>query len=212
MVQGLLVDLDGTLADSIFTLKQVFVGFLASHQIEGSEEEFNSYLGTPLPEVVRSLRKKYSLKDAYDTLYNQYISEVLHAYTRAVKPMPHAVETLRLFKKGGGRLALVTAASKPVVMAFLASNNLMDLFDALICAGSNDPGKPDPALYLRALSSLQLDAGETIAIEDSLSGVESALGAGCQVFWLTAEERPHRSDRVRQVGSWLEIRREFEGR
>ena len=39
-------------------------------------------------------------------------------------------------------------------------------------------GKPDPAVYLAALRSLEVEAGEAIALEDSPRGVEAAIQAG----------------------------------
>ncbi len=42
--------------------------------------------------------------------------------------------------------------------------------------------KPDPAIYLHALQKLGLEASQAVAIEDSGSGVKSAIGAGISVI------------------------------
>lgn len=46
-------------------------------------------------------------------------------------------------------------------------------------------GKPDPEVYSKAATQLGYTPDRCIVFEDSLSGVESALGAGCKVIAIT---------------------------
>jgi len=39
------------------------------------------------------------------------------------------------------------------------------------------PGKPNPAIYLKAAAALSLDPKDCLVVEDSLSGIESAQRA-----------------------------------
>ncbi len=55
-------------------------------------------------------------------------------------------------------------------------------FAAIVCGDEIEAGKPDPLPYLRAAELLGVPAGECIAIEDSPTGVASAVGAGCRVL------------------------------
>ena len=210
MIKGLLVDLDGTLANSIEPLKQAFFGFLRAHGVESSDEEFVSFTGASLHEIIRDLKRKHGLKPMDDELYAQYVDVVFQAYTKTIKPMPGAVETLLLAKQKKLKMALVTAASEEMAVLFLKVNDLSDLFDALICARMGEPGKPHPALYLRGLEVLGLQAAEAIAIEDSLNGVKSALAADCETLWLTPYDVPLFDEHVYQVRDWLEIRKWLE--
>jgi beta-phosphoglucomutase-like phosphatase (HAD superfamily) len=45
-----------------------------------------------------------------------------------------------------------------------------------------DKKKPDPEPYLRGAEQIALAPGECIALEDSYSGISSALSAGCKTF------------------------------
>jgi beta-phosphoglucomutase-like phosphatase (HAD superfamily) len=75
--------------------------------------------------------------------------------------------------------------------------------------------KPHPAVYLHALASLAVEAGKTIAVEDSLPGAESAVAAGIvtvgNLTFVPAEEREKRGQGLRDAGvvalveSWDEL-------
>lgn len=54
----------------------------------------------------------------------------------------------------------------------------LDLFDYVGHTASVDNGKPAPDIYEEALAALEVDAGDTMAIEDSPTGVASAKAAG----------------------------------
>ena len=53
---GLFLDLDGTLADSLTALKNVYYSFLAAFGASGNEVEFQRLNGPPLGEIIERLR------------------------------------------------------------------------------------------------------------------------------------------------------------
>lgn len=209
-MQGLLVDLDGTLADSMGALKQVFFEVLLSHGIKAADEAFNRYVGSSIDEILQDLRQKHPSLPSHGQLEAQYRQQLHIAYATRIQPMPFAVETLQLARHKGFKLALVTAASEEIAALFLATNRLQGVFDELICVQKKEPGKPHPALYKRALASLQLPPEKAVAIEDSTNGVHSALAAGCEVLWLTGDKLPPFNACVHRVKSWLDIKKRVE--
>ena len=56
-------------------------------------------------------------------------------------------------------------------------------------------GKPHPEVYLKAAASIQLNPVKCLVFEDSLSGIDAGLTAGCAVIGLTTthsrEEMTH---------------------
>lgn len=75
--------------------------------------------------------------------------------------------------------------------------------------------KPDPAIYLHACAELGIAAEEGLAVEDSVPGVSSAVGAGCPTIGnVVFVARPERRERtaallragaVAVVASWTEL-------
>ncbi len=76
------------------------------------------------------------------------------------------------------RLAVVSGTWRENVETVLAASGLLAAFELII--GKEDVGtvKPDPEAYLLALRRLGLSAGETVAIEDSPTGLAAARAAG----------------------------------
>jgi beta-phosphoglucomutase-like phosphatase (HAD superfamily) len=63
-------------------------------------------------------------------------------------------------------------------------------------------GKPDPLPYLEALRQLQLAPEETIAFEDSPSGIRSAVGANILTVGIASTHDPNE---LAQLGTSLVI-------
>lgn len=76
------------------------------------------------------------------------------------------------------RVAIATTTSPENVDALLQATRLAGLVD-VIAAGDEVPRKkPAPDIYLAALRKLATPAASCLAIEDTLNGLMSALGAG----------------------------------
>ncbi len=63
------------------------------------------------------------------------------------------------------------------VLASLARHDIA--FDVTVCGADVASPKPHPEPYLRAAALIGADPGCCVALEDSPSGVASALAAGC---------------------------------
>jgi beta-phosphoglucomutase-like phosphatase (HAD superfamily) len=56
--------------------------------------------------------------------------------------------------------------------------SLHGYFDAVVSGECTENGKPHPDIYLHTAERLGVDPSECVAIEDSINGVRSAMGAG----------------------------------
>jgi beta-phosphoglucomutase-like phosphatase (HAD superfamily) len=62
---------------------------------------------------------------------------------------------------------------------------IRDQFDAIIGGAEVKKGKPDPEIYLKAATMVEVDPADCWVIEDSLQGISSGLNAGMQVVGIT---------------------------
>ena len=83
-------------------------------------------------------------------------------------------------------MALVTSSSLESFQIKTAPHQWMNLFSVNVLGDDKllAKGKPAPDPYLLAAEKLNIAPQECWAVEDSISGVSSALGAGCFVFFL----------------------------
>lgn len=109
--------------------------------------------------------------------------------------------------------ALVSNSSLRRLRACLAAAELTDYFrsDRVFSAHDSLPvrrPKPLPDIYLHAAQSLTVEIAECIAVEDSISGVKSAVAAGIPLIigyvggtHITESERSHRASVLQTAGA-----------
>ena len=87
-------------------------------------------------------------------------------------------------------MALVTSSSSESLKIKTANHSWMDLFSIKVLGDDKllSQGKPAPDPYLLAAKKLNISPKECWAVEDSISGVSSALKAGCFVFFLKEQK------------------------
>jgi HAD superfamily hydrolase (TIGR01509 family) len=100
---------------------------------------------------------------------------------------PGAREALTTVREAGFAMALVTSTERDLTEIALDTIGRA-LFDTTVCGDEVDGlNKPLPEPYLRAARRLGVDPAACVAIEDSPTGTESAVAAGCTVLVVPCE-------------------------
>jgi HAD superfamily hydrolase (TIGR01509 family) len=95
---------------------------------------------------------------------------------------PGAQEALATVRAAGFPMALVTSTERGLTEIALDTVG-RDLFDITVCGDEVDGlNKPHPEPYRLAARRLGVAPTSCVAIEDSPTGTESAVGAGCTVL------------------------------
>jgi HAD superfamily hydrolase (TIGR01509 family) len=170
-------DLDGTIADSLGLMRDVYRRFVAMHGGAPSDEEFDRLNGVPLAKVLEILREAHAIAAPAERLLAGYREVVDRTYLD-VLPFADAARVLGELHSGGWYLALVTSNGRARSSTWLGRHDLARWFDTLVCAEDVKLGKPHPEPFLTALGRSGLAAGQAVAIDDSPLGIESALAAG----------------------------------
>lgn len=178
---ALLVDLDGTLADSLPVMRAVFGAFLARFGIEATDAEFDSLNGPPLETVVARLRDSHCLPGSVSELTAAYMSLVQQHYA-GVMPNAGAGALLKGAAAKGWVVAVVTSNARTIAAGWLDRTDLARHVGVLVAEEDAGRGKPFPDPYLTALARSGCCAGLSAAIEDSPGGVTAALAAGVATF------------------------------
>jgi HAD superfamily hydrolase (TIGR01509 family) len=186
--RGLFLDLDGTLADSLSVLRDVYFRFLREFNQEGSDAEFDRLNGPKLSEIVGALQTEYHLPgDRADLLaaYNQQID----AGYEDVLPRLGSRELMETAATRGWILTLVTSNLGSRARAWLSRVGFDSLLDFMVSGEEVQRGKPWPDIYELALSRSGCLAGESIAVEDSLPGARAARAAGLRTFLIASDPK-----------------------
>jgi beta-phosphoglucomutase-like phosphatase (HAD superfamily) len=184
---GLLIDLDGTLADSLSVMRTVYRRFLSHLGKSGSDTEFQRLNGPPLPEIVADLARTHAIDLPVDSLLEIYW-QLLDGVYLGVLPRKGAAELLRTACEHRIRVAVVTSNASGLTRNWLRVAGLEDMVEVIVGGDDVRRGKPDPEPYLLALERMGCDAAASLAVEDSEAGASSAVAAGIPTLLLADSE------------------------
>jgi HAD superfamily hydrolase (TIGR01509 family) len=80
------------------------------------------------------------------------------------------------------RLGVASGSDRVLLDTVLSSSGLADHFGATVSGDEVAEGKPSPLIYLEACRRLQCPPNACVAVEDSASGIASALAAQMKVI------------------------------
>ena len=92
--------------------------------------------------------------------------------------LPGTINLLEAAKNKAYKLAIASSSHHDWVDNHLKRLGLFDFFEAILCAEDVICTKPDPGLFLAALSALNVLAREAVVFEDSPNGILAAITAG----------------------------------
>lgn len=176
--QAILLDMDGTLIDSMWVWQELLCGFLQNHQLQVVPEVVEQIQKMTLPQSSRYVREYYHLSLTPEEILDEWRASVYRAYAEAV-PLKHgAKEFLMRCKKNGRKLALVTACDPVLTQVCLNRHGVFALFDTVVYAEEVGAGKEKPDIYQKALTAIGCSAEEAVLFEDILPAVRTGKAMG----------------------------------
>ncbi|MBP1919375.1 HAD family hydrolase [Youngiibacter multivorans] len=177
-IKGVILDLDGTIIDSMGMWKNLGEKFLVGLGIR--PEEGLSLILAPMGigEACEYLRKKYALPMNDKEIYEGILSLIEEGYTRTLQLKPYAAEFLERLRAMGVKAVAATATDRALAEAALKRLGVIDLFSGLITEREAGATKKEPEIFLRALNILGTSIEETAVFEDALHALRTAKKAG----------------------------------
>ena len=80
--------------------------------------------------------------------------------------------------RGKARLSVASGGHRELVVATLQAMQILEWFDAVVCAEDYERGKPHPDPFLLAAKLIGVPPAECVVFEDSPTGIEAAKAAG----------------------------------
>jgi HAD superfamily hydrolase (TIGR01509 family) len=181
MLKALIFDFDGLIVDTEWPEYQAWQEVCQLYDVALTMEAWAPCIGTsstvsqfsPYTYLVEHTRRAPEQAEVLAQVHQR------HAELLPLQPVLPGVEALlQEAKQRGMGLAVASSSPRHWVAGNLSRLGLLDYFHHLTCGDEVTHVKPSPELYLRALSKLQLQADQAIALEDSLNGMLAARAAG----------------------------------
>jgi HAD superfamily hydrolase (TIGR01509 family) len=171
-----LFDCDGTIADSMPLHYRAWKKALGEWNCEFEERLFYAWGGMPVAEIISTLNRQHGLAMPVEIVARR--KEALYfELLPQLKAVPEVLEHIEA-EHGRTPFAVVSGSTRESVTASLASLNLLDRFDTMVCAGEYAKSKPDPEAFLLAAMKVGVVPEACLVFEDTEMGIQAATAAG----------------------------------
>ncbi len=190
-LRGVVFDMDGVLIDSHAVHRKAWRLFFQTLGREVPESELDFILdGRKRGDILRHFlgnRPDPELEEfgmRKDCIFRQMRLDVA--------PLPGVIDMVRELHGNGAALALATSASPNRAHSTLADLGLLNCFQQVVTGQDVPLGKPDAAIYRLACGRLGIEPQHLLAVEDAISGIRAAVGAGLTCLGVALHETPEK--------------------
>ncbi|MBW4698964.1 MAG: HAD family phosphatase [Aphanocapsa lilacina HA4352-LM1] len=189
MLAALLFDLDGTLADTDPLHFQAWQELLGEFGMTIDRAFYRARVsGRINPDIVKELLPALSPEQSHRFIERK--EGRFRELATGLEPLAGALDVLDWAKGLGLKYALVSNAPGGNARFMLKALKLETAFATTVLGEEVAAGKPDPTPYRVALERLGVSASQSLAFEDSPSGVRSAVGAGIPTVGIATTHPP----------------------
>jgi HAD superfamily hydrolase (TIGR01509 family) len=144
-------------------------------------------IGSNMARTMRLLREDLGQPDRDEAADVEWLTDrVFELFGRGLVWRPGALELLHAVRAAGLPTALVTSTGRKLVEVALDTLG-RENFDVVVCGDEVTAPKPDPEPYRTAAALLGVPIEACVAIEDSPTGLASAVASGAAVLAVPAE-------------------------
>ncbi|MBU1237734.1 MAG: phosphoglycolate phosphatase [Gammaproteobacteria bacterium] len=186
--KAVLLDLDGTLLDTVLDLHAAANGMLADlGRPPVAIEDIRAYVGRGIPNLVK--RVLAGNLDAADdpapppdaalTSFKRHYTEV---NGHAAKPFPGVMEGLAALRAKGLLLGVITNKARAFTCPLLDRTGLHPFLSVAVSGDDLPRPKPDPMPVTWACGRLGVSPADVVLIGDSVNDLKAGHAAGCRVL------------------------------
>ena len=188
--KAFLFDFDGVITDSEPFVFEVLKQMIKDNfGIELPYSDINMTIGCSDRKVAEYIANEYhidysvelseKLKKNYPDYYFEY---------EDIKPFPYLRDLLSILKDRGRKVSIVSSTDRAHLEAALSRMGLSGFIDTIISGSDVQNKKPSPEPYLKGLEALSVDKQDAVVIEDSPTGIQSAVNAGIDCIGFEGSE------------------------
>ena len=174
---AVLWDMDGTLVDTEPYWIAAEHEIVEEHGGTWSAEFAHQLVGNDLLVSARFIKENSAVPWEPERIVDELLDRVISRVTEHVPWRPGARELLSALREEGVPSALVTMSWRPLADAVVGALP-EGTFAAVVTGDEVSHGKPHPEPYRAAARLLGVSPQDCVAIEDSPTGVRSAVAAG----------------------------------
>lgn len=189
-IKAVIFDMDGVLIDAKDWHYEALNRALGLYGMEISRyDHLVTYDGLPTKKKLEMLTLERGLPKGLHKFINdikqQYTMELI--YTRC-KPKFYHEYALSKLRNDGYRLAVCSNSIRKTIEVMMEKAALTEYLEFMLSNEDVANAKPDPEIYIKAISRLGLEPTECLVVEDNEKGVRAARDSGAHLMVVDAVE------------------------
>ena len=178
-LSAVIFDMDGLMFDTEALNMKGWKAAGKRHGYEMSDELIRAHIGANAETTRRLMREHFGGDFDFDAVRGDRIDYAFRFIEENGTPLkPGLKELLAFLERKGIGTAVASSSEERFVRFYLEHSRLEHEFDVLVCGDMVKKSKPEPDIFLFALSKLKTAADETLVLEDSYNGIRAARRAG----------------------------------
>jgi HAD superfamily hydrolase (TIGR01509 family) len=180
VIDAVVFDLDGVIIDSEQLWDEVREGLARERGGRWSEQAQADMMGMSSTEWSRYLHEVVELPEPPEEINREVVRRMLVRYSEHLPLIDGAVDAVKRLA-ADWPLGLASSSNRELIDHVLELSGLAQYFKVTVSSEEVERGKPAPDVYLEAARRLRVEPSQSVAIEDSASGIRSAHAAGMHV-------------------------------
>ena len=180
----ILFDLDGVTIDTEPLYAKGEIRLFKEYGITIPQEDWKLFRGCTEENFYNLSMNRYGITEDRIIFQNKGRAYVREEFEKDLDFMPGFNALIKRLN-GQYLIGLVTATPEYMFKWVDGRLNLSDIFEHIVYGGMTDKGKPNPDPYLLGMKQFNINAKNTMVVEDSVHGIQAGLNANAKVVALT---------------------------
>ncbi len=201
-IRAAVLDMDGTLIDSMGIWHQIDKDFFAEHNLVPPEGISNQVNKMTMQEWADFFTREFHIGMTGEQVI-QRIGEMCYTYYAEKIPLkPYVTDFLDFLDSRNIRYGIATATYRKSAEAALKRLGILDRMQFILTAEEIPSSKKTPEMFLKAAERLGSSVKETLVVEDSLHCIQTAVSAGFPTIAVhDASVPPHEQTEIQKLVS-----------
>ena len=179
MLEAVIFDMDGVLIDSEPFHLVVNEKIFANLEINLSEDEYHSFIGTTHKDMWTTIKKRYNLPHGVPELVNMQVNgNINYIKNEEIEEINGVTDLLIEIAYENIKIGIASSSPTEVIELVINKLGISHFFSAIVGGEEIKNGKPKPDIFIKAAKSLKTLPTNCVVIEDSKNGVKAAKAAG----------------------------------
>jgi HAD superfamily hydrolase (TIGR01509 family) len=209
VIGAVVFDLDGVILETEALWNEVREGLTRERGGRWSDRAQAEMMGMSSIEWSRYMHEELGVPEPPEEISREVVRRMAERYAEDLPLIDGAVDAVKRLAERWP-LGLASSANRHLIDRALELSGLVPYFRATVSSEEVERGKPAPDVYLDAARRLGVEPTRCAAVEDSVSGIQSAHVAGMLVVAIPNRDFPPPPEVLELADVTLESIRELE--